>query len=374
MQDYFVTANLESEIVGLSRVFLTEQVKIYDAIQLFATHGKPWFREMVRVLKSLPHIPRTISNISLCWESVCAGRKTILNKTHTELAIEYSQSMCLFLSASWCGSDYVLNVPHTMLSLGELGELHESKICEPRFWIVKSAKEVDCLMRGLEDVVYSRIDSSEFLRQFPPSNKVWDAKLPLHPEGYVCYTREGEFLAQPVVDYNKLKLPAYYVGHKFHDESIGKLYELSKTASDIFPMAKIVGEFYSGLKVNFFAIGQKLSRVLEPENIFAVKLEGKAGKSYATASRETQVKMIINAKIELFETWIKELVVEYYPSVATTDLESDKVKSGLKRMCMDLKPWIDYETQYPPEFLEIVHDPIIFSGIASIFLMTMHQK
>lgn len=366
MQDYFVTSNLESPIVGLERSFLTEQVKIQNIVKTFDKYGKPWFDEMVHVLQSLPHISKSVSNISLCWESVCAGRETLLGKLHTELAISYSRSMCLFLGASWCGNDYVLNVPHTMLSL--------NTIQEPRFWITKSSKEVDSLMRGLEDVVYGHIDDLEFLKQFPPSNKVWDEKLPLHPEGYVCYTCEGEFMGQPIVDYNKLKLAAYYIGHKFHDESICELYKLSKTASHIFPMAKIVGDFYSGIKVNFFEIGQKISRALGADNMFASKLEGKASKTFSTASRETQAKMIINAKIDSFDAWIKNLIVEYYPAISTTDLEPEKIKSGLKRMCMDLKPWINYETQYSPEFQEIIDDPVKFSGIASVFLMIIHQK
>lgn len=390
MQDYFVTSNLESPIVSLERSFLTEQVKIQNIVQLFDRYGKPWFDKMVHVLQSLPYISKSVSNISLCWESVCAGRETILGKLHTELAISYSRSMCLFLGASWCGKDYVLNVPHTMLSLNTIQEpkdLHSCDITmscdvihpklmihEPRFWIIKSSKEVDSLMRGLEDVVYGYIDDLEFLKRFPPSNKVWDKKLPLHPEGYVCYTCEGEFMGQPLVDYNKLKLAAYYIGHKFHDESICELYKLSKTASHIFPMAKIVGDFYSKIKVNFFEIGQKISQAFEPENIFASKLEGKASKTYSTASRETQAKMIINAKIDLFDTWIKNLIVEYFPVIITTDLEPEKIKSGLKRMCMDLKPWINYEIQYPPEFQEIIDDPVKFSGITSVFFMIMHQQ
>ena len=366
MQDYFVTSNLESAIVGLSRLFLCEQLKIQNIVQLFKIYGKPWFDEMVHVLNSLPHISESVSNISLCWESVCAERKTILDKIHTELAISYSQSMCLFLGASWCSNEFVLNVPHTMLSL--------NTVQEPRFWITRTAKEVDSLMRGLENVVYGHIDNFEFLKQFPPSNKVWDNKLLLHPEGYVCYTNEGEFMGQPIVDYNKLKLAAYYIGHNFHDESINELYELSKTASNIFPMAKIVGEFYSELKIKFFEIGKKISQMFESENVFATKLDGKAAKSYMTATRETQVKIIINGKIELFDIWIRELVVEYYPLIDTTDFDSQRIKSGLNRMCMDLKPWLSYTTELTTEFQEIVDNPTKFAGIKSIFLMMMHQK
>jgi len=196
MQDYFVTSILESEIVGLERSLLIEQAKTQNIVQMFDTYGKPWFDEMVRVLDSLPFVSESISNISLCWESVCAERRTIIGKIHTELAISYSQSMCLFLGASWCSDEHVLNVPHTMLSVNTTQE--------PRFWRIKSSKEVDLLMRGLEDVVYGNIDSLEFLRKFPPSNKVWNEKLPLHPEGYVCYTQEGKLMGQPIVDYKSL--------------------------------------------------------------------------------------------------------------------------------------------------------------------------
>jgi len=228
-------------------------------------------------------------------------------------------------------------------------------------------------MRGLEDVVYGRISSEEFLTKFTPSNKTWNIALQLHPEGYVCYTKEGTFKDLPIVDYNKLKLAAYYIGHKFHDESVKELYELSKTASHIFPMAKAVGDFYSEIESKFYAIGQKLSYGLGFDNPFASKLEGKAAKSYSSATPEIQAKMIINANIDSFNTWILDLVSEYYPTITTTDLDTDVIKSGLRRMCMDLKPWINYGI-VPDEFKEIIANPIGFSGIGSIFLMLMHQK
>ena len=390
MQDYFVTSILESPIIGLRRETICKQIMSSTPsstpTQLFIDYGKPWFTEMVRVLDNLPipEIPSSpsspypsypsypsyppILNISLCWESVCANRNTAWGKLHTELAIEYSSSMCLFLGASWCGDNWVINVPHTMLNI--------ESVDEPRYWITKSASEVDRLMRGLEDVVYGKISSLDFLIKYTPSAKSWNSSLPLHPEGYVCYTKEDKMFGLPVVDYNKLKLPAYYIGHKFHDKSIEKLYELSKTASNIFPMAKIVGDFYSGIENKFYAIGKRLCRGLSPgpDNIFVSGLEGKAIKAYQNASAEVQVKMIINAGTNIFDTWIKNLATEYYPSIATTDLGSTIIKSGLKRMCMDLKPWVNYNSEtVPTEFQEIIANPIKFSGIGSIFLMLIHQ-
>ena len=205
----------------------------------------------------------------------------------------------------------------------------------------------------------------------------------------------------PIVDYNKLKLAAYYIGHKFHDESIKELYLLSKTASDIFPMAKIVGDFYSGIEHKFYAIGQRLSRVLGPDNLFASNLEGKALKTYSTANPEIQAKMIINAGIDAFDVWIKNLVAEYYPTIATTDLDSAIVKSGLRRVCMDLKPWLNYEADLESgvesgvesgigsgvgsgvgpssnsvlaDFRAIIANPTKYLGIGSVFLMLMHQE
>lgn len=364
MQDYFVTSNLESKIIGLKRDYLIEQAKRYNPVELFELHGESWFIEMIRVLNSLPVVD-SVSNISLCWESVCENRSTAWGNLHSELAISYSSSMCLFLGASWSGNSWVLNIPHTMLEI--------ESINEPRFWRTSTSAQVDCLMRGLEDVVYGRITNNDFLTKFSPSNKTWDNTLSLHPEGYVCYTREGTFKDLPIVDYNKLKLAAYYIGHKFHDESIKELYELSKTASHIFPMAKAVGDFYSEIESKFYAIGQKLSKGLGLNNSFASKLEGKAAKSYSSATPEIQAKMIINANTDSFNTWIKELVSEYYPAISTTELDADVVKTGLKRMCMDLKPWINYDV-VPAEFREIIDDPIRFSGVGSVFLMLMHQK
>jgi hypothetical protein len=373
MQDYFVTSILESHIsgLGLTREFMIEEAKTNTPTQMFAKYGKAWFAYLLRVLGNLP-MPTapssSVSNISLCFESVCANRMTVWGKLHTELAISYSSSMCLFLGASWCGLDWVLNVPHTMLNI--------ESVDEPRFWLTTTAAQVDGLMRGLEDVVYARITTLDFLTTFPPSNKKWDSSLPLHPEGYVCYTTEGEMFGLPVVDYNKLKLAAYYIGHKFHDESVKELYELSKTASDIFPMAKKVGDFYSEIESKFYAIAQRLSQGLAPssDNLFASNLEGKAVKAYENASPETQSKMIIGGNIAVFDTWIRDLTTEYYPTIVTTNLGSTVVKSGLKRMCMELKPWLNYKLDSPPvEFLEIIANPAKYSGISSVFLMLMNQ-
>lgn len=270
--------------------------------------------------------------------------------------------MYLFLGASWCGNTWLMNVPHTMLNLTD--------VSEPRFWITENAKQVDDLMRGLEDVVYGRLSSLAFISRFTPSNKTFDPLLPLHPEGYVCYTKEGEYRDLPLVDYNKLKLSAYYIGHKFHDNSIKELYELSKTASHIFPMAKAVGDFYSGFS-KFLEIARKLNVGILP---YSGLLEGKAAKSFPTASKETQYKMIINASIPTFDSWLKELVCEYFPAVETTDVLTDNIKSGLKRMAMDLKPWLNYEFEIPSDFTNILSNPMEYSGLSSVFLMMMHQK
>jgi hypothetical protein len=378
MQDYFVTSILESEIIGLSRSFLIEETKIKNVTQIFEQYGEFWFEEMVRILKKLPNYNTdtgkdSITNISLCWESVCALRETLTGNLHTELAISYLKSMCLFLGASWCTNEHVFNIPHTMLNLKEK--------YEPRFWKTKSAEEVNNLMLGLEDIVYGKLTEVDFFSKFPPSNEEWNMDDPLHPEGYVCYTKEGIFSEGtfyegkniPIVDYNKLKLAAYYVGHKFHDNSIGELYQLSKTAKDIFPMAKKVGDFCSSVKHNFYKIAQKISKEFDSGLDFSSKLDPKASKTYSLASREVKIKMIVNGKNELFDEWIRNLVAEHYPLINTTKFDSQQVKSFLKKMCMDLKPWCNYEIEYCKEFQEIIDNPINFSGITSVFLMIMNQ-
>jgi hypothetical protein len=359
MQDYFVTSIAESKL-GNSRNELVEMIGGCSPTEFFDKYCKFWFKEMASILTKLPTVEGS-DNISLCWETVCAGRYTLWNKLHQELAISYTNSMYLFLGASWCSKFWVINVPHTMLNI--------DGISEPRYWITETAKQVDDLMRGLEDVVYGRLNSIEFLTKFVPSNKTFDITLPLHPEGYVCYTKEGEILGLPLVDYNKLKLSAYYIGHKFHDNSIKELYLLSKTASHIFPMAKAVGDYYGSLD-KFLEIAKKLNARLGD---FGNLLEGKAAKSYPSATKEVQCKMIINAAIPAFDSWLKNLVCEYFPTIATTDIPSDSVKSGLRRMVMDLKPWLNYVLETPSEFSDILLEPINYSGLASVFLMLMHQ-
>jgi hypothetical protein len=356
MQDYFVTSIYDSHYPVSRDTIITE-----SPTEFFKKNCGFWFSEMIAVLNQLPFMD-DCKNISLCWETVCAGRLTLWANLHQELAISYNKSMYLFLGASWCGNTWLMNVPHTMLNLTD--------VSEPRFWITENAKQVDDLMRGLEDVVYGRLSSLAFISRFTPSNKTFDPLLPLHPEGYVCYTKEGEYRDLPLVDYNKLKLSAYYIGHKFHDNSIKELYELSKTASHIFPMAKAVGDFYSGFS-KFLEIARKLNVGILP---YSGLLEGKAAKSFPTASKETQYKMIINASIPTFDSWLKELVCEYFPAVETTDVLTDNIKSGLKRMAMDLKPWLNYEFEIPSDFTNILSNPMEYSGLSSVFLMMMHQK
>lgn len=356
MQDYFATSVYDSHYPASHDTVLSS-----SPTEFFEKNCGFWFSEMLDVLVQLPVIDDCV-NISLCWETVCAGRLTLWGKLHQELAISYDKSMYLFLGASWCGNNWVINVPHTMLNL--------TGVSEPRFWITETAKQVDDLMRGLEDVVYGRLSSLDFISKFTPSNKTFDPVLPLHPEGYVCYTKEGEYRGLPLVDYNKLKLAAYYIGHKFHDNSIKELYELSKTASHIFPMAKAVGDFYSGF-TKFLEIAKKLNGgVLD----YSKNLDGKAQRSFPTATKEVQFKMIINASIPDFDCWLKNIVCEYFPTVATTDMETDVVKSRLKRMAMDLRPWLNYEVEIPIEFSNILTDPMEYSGLSSVFLMLMHQK
>jgi hypothetical protein len=245
-------------------------------------------------------------------------------------------------------------------------------------------------MKDLEAVVYGRMTSFEFLCKNPPSNKKYDYTLQLHPEGYVCYTVEGEMFGLPVVDYNKLKLAAYYIGHKFKEDLIPKLKELSETASDIFPLAKIVGEFYSKLETNLYNISSILREELtksEDTNEYFKKLTSDQKTAYSKPGIpiDKKIGMILNSDSSVHD-WILSVVIQYYPSIATTELNlnpnknAEEVKGNLKKLCFDLKPWLE-ETSSNPRIPSckstrdaIIQDFVKYPGVKSLLIMMINQK
>jgi hypothetical protein len=379
MQDYFVTSALESLGIAIPRVSLSTPTEVFELL------GESWCEQVHKILTQLP-IVTDATTISLCFESVCTGRTTAWGKLHTELAISYDKSMFLFLGASWTTNDEVVNVPHTMLKT-------HSVLGEPLFWNIRHATEVDQLMRGLEDVVYGKITSVDFLTKYPPTNECHDITQPLHPEGFVIFTVLGEILGLPNVDYNKLKLAAYYMGHKWHEENIKELYVLSKTAAHIFPMARAVGIFFSSIGDKLLNIAEQLHVLFTApteSNIFIQGgiLEGKALVAYSkeTTTPDIRAKMIINAKSSsskdahcesnIFDRTLINIISSEFPAVITTSYDKKTVITSLKKLTMDIKPWLNYNTDdnsVPPEFTDILADPISYSGVGYLFFFIMSQ-
>lgn len=373
MQDYFVTSVLES--TGIDRAKLIELAPTHSPAQIFKMFGSKWVENVVALFSGItmcPDVP--YNNMSLCFESVCKDRITAWGTLHTELAVSYDESMCLFLGASWTGNDYVVNVPHTLLPLLIAFD-------EPRFWRVRHASEVDSLMQNLQNVVYGTMTTSEFLKAHPPANLGYDVSRPLHPEGFVIYTVEGTVVGLPDVDYNKLKLAAYYIGHKFHDRNIRDLYNLSKTASHIFPLARTVGTFFGSVSESLLAFSKALHSALSDSsetNPLVLSLDAKAKTSYMKASPDVRAKMIINARStgpSAFDTMAYGIILLHYPLLRTTTHSLESVYSGLKRLVMDLCPWLNYNGDSVPEhFVELMSNPIVSSGISNLFLYIMEQQ
>lgn len=394
MQEYFVTSVFQA--LGLD----IPDFKVMPP-HVAIKQNTDWYHQIQLIMFQVAHSELTVArdhcdaigwktlNITLSFEAVCANRKAG-DKTHTELAVNYDKGMFLFLGASCTVNVYVNEIsetymnylPHTLFRI-------RSAFKEPRFWNITNSSQINDLTCGLEDIVFGRSTNDEFLAKFPCSNSSYalDRSSTIHAEGFVIYTitlRDGidgsdvVFASEVAeVDYNKIKLPSYYESHKFNVDKIPRLYELSKTASHIFPLAKITGDFFNSLEDRLLSIMKEVNSILNSsDDRFCGPDSGMNEKQcagYQKSSPAVRAKILINSSTSNFVSHVNKLFFDKFPQLESSVAPAEEIVGSTRMILMDFQPWLDYSSS-TDEFRKILSDPMKSVGLCKLFNVVMQQQ
>jgi hypothetical protein len=327
MQDYTVTSLFN----------VTNAEKTLTPSDVFSKYGDMFLSKVAAFYNGLLHAHETISSgITMCFETVCKNRTTYLGTGHTELAVIYDKSFYRFLGLSVL--DTQKYIPHYQIE----HIVHTAGFEQPNYWNISHTSDVDKLMCALGKIIYGTSTVDDFYKENMPHNKYDNASFDyVDIEGFIFYlhTNDG-------VDYSKIKTPEYYICHKFRESNIHTLIQLSQTASNIFPLCRTVGLFYTDLVEKLHNIGNTIySTINENKETLKNTLSEKAKASFETQSNATQMKMIVNAsnQMELMNL-IRPIIINSYPILQDKTFDDEqlgKFNSLVRHIIMQLSPWGD---------------------------------
>jgi len=321
MQDYMVTSILTS--LGIVAYFdLQEMAKTMTPAEVMKMHGKE-FIERIKELSAL--VKGDI--VTFNFEAVCKNRMSAWGRLHTELAVCYSQSLFRFLGVGVCTNNSVSYLPHFTIA--------QNVFDEPLFWEITESTEIEAMLIDLSSCIRGTMTREEYFVKHPYGNAK-PSSTEFDYEGFVFFRRVVD-----TYDYNKIKTSEYYMGHKFRLGNVLSLVELAKTASNIFPLCKVVQEFFGLLCMNLCTAMSHTVILLEEETatnqFFAGMLE-KAKVSFMKQNRETQYKMLICASSTANKVLL-EVFSEMFPSLTTSVTDKTEIAGTLRCIMTTIKPW-----------------------------------
>lgn len=325
MQDYNVTAML----VGFNIVTedeLDELAKTNTPAQVFETHGEEVIDRFRRLAEGIEG-----DVVSISCETVCKNRMSAWKTLHTELAVSYENSFVRVLGVAVCSSSSIVWKPHYEYS--EL--LAYAELMEPLYWMITNTNTIESMLTDLSLVIRQKMTETAFLDKYPPNN-TYDTLLYFDWEGFVGLRTDRSY------DYFKIKTEEYYNSHKFTYSKIPYLIDLSKTASNIFPLCGIVANFFTTLKPALCSAYNDINSILsEPEetNRLFATMPDKAKKSYSKQSIPIRYKMLINASTN-FDEISQEVFYKVFPILATNPTEQGNIAATLKGIVMQFQPWL----------------------------------
>jgi len=261
MAPYMVTSMLCSSGI-CSREVLEEKKLFY--MDAWTLYGKQWIERFMQ----LPFFDQMTEIQTFSFEAVCADRCGLFgDRPHNELAVAYTRDLLIFLGTTICDKWFYL--PHHMIV--------QPSFEEPLWWNVRHSDQVDQMLDGIDRMIRGTMTKAEYLAMFPPQNPGFNPhsleaieRVVIDFEGWVVATvaetsdpRHLEVMALLDVQftrYSKIKTFAYYIAHKFREENIDQLVEISKTAGDIFPLARKIAKLLSGGSLSN-ALGQACVQV-----------------------------------------------------------------------------------------------------------------
>lgn len=339
MQSYNVTAVLgnEHDTNVLKMIRETNDNFKYA----FKNYGMSWIVKICRIADYLKSLYPNAINITLNFESVCKNRLSMWDTTpHTELAIKYERSFTSFLGASVCEENYFKFVPHF-----DIKNLDEIDVCEPLYWRIKNAIQVNDILRDLEYVINKEMSEEEYFNKHKPVNinKYKKFGCEIDMEGFVFLTI-NQSDENNVYDYNKIKTLTYYKCHNFKESNVDCLIKISQISGNRFPLAVKVANFYSNLKEKLTKISERLFNELDKpveNNLFFEKLSEKAKKNYCKHNKQNQIKILINASENFSTVCFNNFALEF-PDIKKYESDTEKnteIKQLVKTIIMAIEIW-----------------------------------
>lgn len=164
-------------------------------------------------------------------EAICPNRTTYTGLVHSELAVSYQHGGLFSLGVQCMG----VYTPHFQME----DHLTDVKYQQPLFWRVCDSTKILEMLSGVQRISTDNdYGQEEFLKEFPPHNKVLSDNLSIDHEGFVLLVKT---LALKQYDYGKLKTALYYITHKPHERHMGMLIEFAKNCdASWFPILQVI--------------------------------------------------------------------------------------------------------------------------------------
>lgn len=367
MAPYMVTAILSGSKI-IDRNTLANYAQ--DYCTAWKMYGERWILDFL----NLTFFDTLSETHTFNFEAICENRRGLFgDQYHTELACLYERDQLIFLGVTICEKRFY--VPHFIYS-----QKYNIPWEEPLYWKITHGNQVNLMIDDLESMVLAKLSKNDYLTKFPPSNIGFNPLDPshinnasIHYEGWVGmkiasyettdidHINVMKVTDFPLTSYSKIKIKAYYEGHKFHTDSIPYLIELAKTAGHIFPMArKIAGICKDGVIVNKLEkIGietMKLFDFKSPDNQIIKSLENshkeqlikfaemgeknKLPKSPLTGffdrTFDVQCRIALKASGSEFNKLLVPIFLETFPEIDPGTNELDKI---VTQLIMEFKPW-----------------------------------
>lgn len=365
MMDYMITAI----IPATTDINIYEEAKKFSPIELFKKHSYNFFAQLdtfyrIAKEKSFYHPIMTLSLEAICMHRASAWVQQN-GRIHTELTVSYDHSTIKVLGIGY-GDTKIDYLPHFAFN----DVINNAGFYEPLWWNIQNGKEIEQMMIDLSETIRNpnKIIAEKLYFEKHPLNitnkvpsKLTKLNETLDYEGFVFYRKIHGSGSCTIYDYSKIKTIEYYKSHKLRDENIAYLVELGKTASNIFPITRIVTEFFGDCSGLFEKVCDQINELLNMDidmNPLYIGLQtDKAKSSYLTQTPQVKARMLVNAS----DNWKNEaykIFVKVFPKLEQTVLPRDEIDANIKGLVMKIVPW---EKEYMSRINKLIdsHDKLI---------------
>ena len=344
VQDY--TAHAVLATIGMSESQIASVASTCTPAESVAKFAGPFFAKLSQMFQAYPAAASEtlpVTSITLNFESVVRNRTTAWGIVHVELAIDYPESRLSFLGGAVCFATGEVHCdPHFTLLRHNVNAA--PSLPEPYWWPVKSSAEVESMMEALDAIIQGQKKPLDFVMQFPPQGLqqgLTNATPPqLDYEGFVMYTPVPSTASATVValEYNKIKTNSYYISHKFKFRNVEQLIKLAATAGHIFPLIRLVRDFFQSLAPRLVAAISSVHAELAKgkTSIFfqGIACNPKAAASFERQPFEVKLKMLVNLSGPIFSDFCFAAFQAQFRELGGVGVDRKEIDALLKSIAM----------------------------------------